>query len=602
MEFRILGPLEVLADGTSLPLGGPRQRALLSLLLLRANEAVSSERLLDELWGDELPASGSTAVQNQVARLRKVIGADRIETRSDGYAVHVEPGELDLDRFRELVTAAESEDAARRSELLAEAVGLWRGAALQGLPEAPFVAPESARLEGLRLAALEDRIDADLELGRHADLVAELSALAARYPLQERLRAQLMLALYRSGRQAEALDVYRETRRMLADELGLEPSPALRDLERAILEHDPALDPPVKAARRARATTAVPPPAGRRTPRVVLAALALLALGAAGATAAVLLSRSPAVVSAAATTAVRTTSLTTTTQHVATHHGTTRPVTTTRGTTTAPATRPRVTTSATTARIATTPAASTRAVTVTTTHPAVTVAHATTEARTTAPRTTAPATTAPKKTTTEAPKPKQELKRIADDFSAPEVDAATWRVFTDGTGASVAEQGGQLSVTIGADGQAGGPDTAVGGRVATVCTFPDDFDARVDFTLFTWPPADNVRAGLSALFADGFVGRRTTADGEEYAASVGPHVASVALDETSGSLRIARVGDVMTTYYWRNGRWVPLASGRSSGAAVLSVGLTAGRDFGTQEARGAFDDFAVSARNTFCPG
>jgi len=244
MEFRILGPLEVVENGASLPLGGPRQRALLTLLLLRANEPVSTERLIDELWGAEAPSSGPTAVQNQIARLRKVLGPDRLQTRQSGYAIRVEQGELDLDRFVLLVTSAETAAAEQRSALLTEADGLWRGTALTGLPDAPFVAPESARLEALRLAAVEDRIDADLELGRHADLIAELSSLAARYPLQERLRGQLMLALYRSGRQAEALDVYRETRRLLADELGLEPSQSLRDLERAILAQDPVLDPP----------------------------------------------------------------------------------------------------------------------------------------------------------------------------------------------------------------------------------------------------------------------------------------------------------------------------------------------------------------------
>jgi len=254
-------------------------------------------------------------------------------------------------------------------------------------------------------------------------------------------------------------------------------------------------------------------------------------------------------------------------------------------------------------RTVTAPAAGTHAVS-TATRPTTTVARATTPVHSTAPKpTTAARTTTAPKTTTSAPKPKQKLSRVADDFSAPEVDATTWRVLTDGTGASVAEQAGQLAVTIDPGAQAGGPDAAVGGRVATLCTFPDDFDARVDFTLFTWPPGDNLRAGLSALFADGFVGRRTSVDaGEEYAASVGPHIASVRLDETSGSLRIARVGGMMTTYYWRNGRWVPLASGRSSGAAVLSVGLTAGTDFGGQEARVAFDDFAVTAPDAFCPG
>jgi len=294
MEFHILGPLEVVENGTSLPLGGPRQRALLALLLLRANEPVSTDRLIDELWGADSPASGPTAVQNQIARLRKVLGADRVLTTQAGYAIRVEADELDLDRYGHLVAAADAAPPEERSALLAEAVGLWRGPALAGLPDAPFVAPESARLEGLRLAALEDRIDADLELGRHGDLVAELSSLAARYPLQERLRGQLMVALYRSGRQAEALDVYRETRRLLADELGLEPSQSLRELERAILAQDPLLDAPPKSAKPSRpAVVPVAEPTPRRGVRIAAAVAAVALLAAAGAFTAYALNREP---------------------------------------------------------------------------------------------------------------------------------------------------------------------------------------------------------------------------------------------------------------------------------------------------------------------
>jgi DNA-binding SARP family transcriptional activator len=241
MEFEILGPVTVRRDGEPVALGGPRQRALLALLLVQANEVVPTDRLIDELWQVEPPQSGPTAVQNQVWRLRKVLGADRIVTRGAGYTVRTQPEELDLDRFRRLVERAAGRPAAERAPLLRAALALWRGAPLADVAETPTLTLEAQRLEELRLAALEERVEAELESGGHAELVGELATLTARHPLRERLRAQHIVALYRCGRQAEALDVYRETRRLLADELGLEPGPELRELQQAVLRQDPSL-------------------------------------------------------------------------------------------------------------------------------------------------------------------------------------------------------------------------------------------------------------------------------------------------------------------------------------------------------------------------
>jgi DNA-binding SARP family transcriptional activator len=242
VEFRILGPLEVVESGRAIPLGGPRQRTLLAVLLTRPNEVISVDRLVDELWADRPPAAAVNALQYHVSQLRKLLGrAEAIVTREPGYLIRVQPDELDLLRFERLVDEAERAPAERAAALLRDALDLWRGPPLADLAHEPFAQPEIRRLEELRLTALERRVDADLELGRHDHLVAELEALVAEHPLRERLRAALMRALYASGRQAEALDLYRETRRTLIDELGIEPSPALQELEQAILRQDPAL-------------------------------------------------------------------------------------------------------------------------------------------------------------------------------------------------------------------------------------------------------------------------------------------------------------------------------------------------------------------------
>jgi DNA-binding SARP family transcriptional activator/streptogramin lyase len=283
LEFRILGSFEAFARGQPLEVGVGKQRALLAVLLLNSDEVVSTDRLIDALWEDNPPASALNSVHVYVSQLRKALGNGRLETRGHGYRLALEPERIDLGRFerllaegRELLAAGE---AARAAEVLRAALALWRGPPLSDFASEPFSQGEIARLEELRLAALEERIEADLVLGRHAELVSELEALARRHPLRERLRAQLMLALYRSGRQAEALAAYEQARRMLAEELGLDPGRTLQELERAILRQDAELDqtglPPARP----------PPPSdprprpGRRK-RVGLAAAALLVVGA----------------------------------------------------------------------------------------------------------------------------------------------------------------------------------------------------------------------------------------------------------------------------------------------------------------------------------
>jgi DNA-binding SARP family transcriptional activator/class 3 adenylate cyclase/tetratricopeptide (TPR) repeat protein len=252
MEFGVLGPLEVRDDGRTVPVGRGKQRALLALLLLHANEVVSTDRLIDELWGEQPPATAATALQVYVSKLRKSLGAGMIATKAPGYTIQLEREQLDLHRFERLLAEGRESlvagDAGRAARLLEEAIRLWRGDALADLAYEPFAQAAIVRLEELRLAAVEERFEAGLALGRHVELVGELDALVAEQPLRERPRRQLMLALYRCGRAAEALQVYTNTRRAFVEELGIEPSAALQQLERAILNQDPSLDVPAKPA------------------------------------------------------------------------------------------------------------------------------------------------------------------------------------------------------------------------------------------------------------------------------------------------------------------------------------------------------------------
>jgi DNA-binding SARP family transcriptional activator len=242
LDFRILGPTEVWDDGTQLQLGGPKQRAVLALLLLDAGRVVSTDRLIDLLWGEQPPPTAATSLQNFVSQLRKLVGAKVLVTRPPGYRLEIALEQLDLERFRRLVEGARQAQPEERAAKLREALALWRGPPLADFAFEAFAQNEIARLEELRLVALEERTEADLEAGRHAELVGELEQLVSQHPLREGFRRHLMLALYRSGRQAEALQVYHEGRRELVEELGLEPSSVLQQFHGAILRQDPRLD------------------------------------------------------------------------------------------------------------------------------------------------------------------------------------------------------------------------------------------------------------------------------------------------------------------------------------------------------------------------
>ena len=241
MEFRILGPLEVLDGKQPVPLKGAKPRALLAVLLLHANEVVSNARLVDELWGERPPATAERLVQGYVHALRKELGAEVLVTQAPGYRLRVEPGALDLLEFQRLVAEARAAEPKEALELRRQALSLWRGPPLADVTFEGPARHESGRLSELQLETQIERIDAELVLGRHAALIGELESLVAAHPYQERLHAQLILALYRSGRQAEALQAYQSVRMVLNDELGLQPSQALRGLEAAILRQDAAL-------------------------------------------------------------------------------------------------------------------------------------------------------------------------------------------------------------------------------------------------------------------------------------------------------------------------------------------------------------------------
>jgi DNA-binding SARP family transcriptional activator len=289
IAFRILGPVELLKDDRPLRLGGARQRTLLAALLLHANEPLATSRLIDEIWGEDAPQTAAKVVQNTVSQLRKLLETEEarrsgsyevLVKRPAGYELRIDPDRIDARRFERLVEEARHAlrdgDAASAAATLREGLELWRGPVLADAADTPFVGAASARLEELRLAALEERIEADLAVGISTDLAGELEALVAQYPLRERLRAHLMLALYRSGRQADALRLYQDTRRLLVDEVGIEPGPALQRLQRAILAQDTSLE--VEQRAKPDAVRSAPAVARevRKTVSVVLAELVAL--------------------------------------------------------------------------------------------------------------------------------------------------------------------------------------------------------------------------------------------------------------------------------------------------------------------------------------
>src|SRR5512132_2080464 len=260
MRFQVLGPLEVETDDRAVVLGRPKERLLLALLLTRHNQVATVEALIRGLWGEQPPPTAARTLQSHVKRLRRVLEPGRVPgaagevlvTREPGYLLRVAPGALDAVRFEELTgqarRALDSGAVDGAASLLREALGLWRGQAFEEFLDSDVVVAEADRLAELRLAALEDRVEADLRLGRHRELVAELEGLVRDQPLRERLWAQLMLALYRSGRQADALLAYQRARSVLVEELGIDPGAELRRLHAAILAQDPGLDLPAPAA------------------------------------------------------------------------------------------------------------------------------------------------------------------------------------------------------------------------------------------------------------------------------------------------------------------------------------------------------------------
>jgi len=572
MEFRLLGPFEVWDGDYSVEIAGAKRRALLALLVLRANEVVRSELLIDELWGERPPRNAASALQTHVSRLRKTLGADTIASREWGYVLRAAPEEIDLLRFESQVAEAEPLAARQRATKLAEALALWRGPPLADLVNEPALHDDIARLEELRLSTLERRIDADLEAGRSTSVVGELEALVARQPLREHLRWLLILALYRAGRQAEALEVYRETRRVLTEELGLEPSPALKELEQAILRQDPSLDANEELAH-------VEPPAEeleskrRRVPAVAL--LALLALGLAGTATAVALVRPERGTSSGTETEPIFQTLPTTPANPPTdiHPPTSEPKTTpVKNHPTAPPAHP-------------------------SSHPSSTTAKhgSSTQATTTVTR------------TSQRVSPPQKTVTITDDFASGNVDPTIWNVWTDASGVSIADQGGQVQLTVSANAVRGGQYNQIDGSVATRCTFPGNFDARVDYTLLEWPTGDNIFVGLDTYYPGrGMgVGRDNNSQwGDQYTSAVGQSYHAVGLPDKSGSLRIVRRSGIETESFLYRGSWHPLSTGVERGSASIALALNsdAGDDtFGGQELKIAFDNFKVTGVNPVCP-
>lgn len=576
MEFRLLGAFEVWDGGEPVEIAGAKQRALLALLVLRANEVVRTELLVDELWGERPPRNAAAALQTHISRLRKTLGPDTITSRKWGYVLRAAPEEIDLRQFERLAVDAEPLAARERASKLAEALALWRGPPLADLVGEPALQRDIARLEELRLSTLERRIDAELEAGQNGNLVGELEDLIAEHPLREHFRWLLILALYRAGRQAEALEVYRETRRVLTEELGLEPSPALKELEQAILRQDPSLDPKASPSRTEPPAVSPDERTRRRLPPVAL--LALLALGLAGAATAIALVRpAKGTNSGTATEAIFETLPTTVTDIATDTHPTTdgrKPTTAKHPSTT---TRP----ASTTARPATTSTKSSS-----TPRPTTTVA----------PRgTTQPGQVAPR------PKPV----RITDSFSSPTLDPLVWSSGSGGTGASVTVANGRVTFSIAADATLDPQYQYVGSGITTKCAFRGNFDARVHFVVQQWPVTNG--AGLALFAQKGFAEvdqiRRVTASWGDGYSTYPSGMDAVPLPDQSGALRLNRSYGVLSAYFLHKGHWVRIAHQGSSGEISIGVWLHATKDDGWQQqaVSAQVDNFRLTAQDADCP-
>lgn len=576
MKFRILGSLQVCDGDREVGIRGGKQAALLAILLLQPNRSSSEDLLIEALWGDGATARSADNLHVLVSRLRRLLGADRVLREGSGYRIRVDDGELDAVRFERL----------RAEGRPREALELWRGDALADFAYETWAQNEIRRLEELRLATLEERIEQDLAAGVDGELVGELQALVASHPLREALRRHLIVALYRSERQAEALEAYRDARRMLDEELGLEPSPALRALEGAVLRHDPSLDRP----------QAEPTEPARRRRRAALAgAVAALLAGFAAAIGAIQLLDGDEAKRVAAATGPTTGS----TESRSTRTSTARKIVVRqkegpRGTSTP---RP--------------PA------------PRTAVRRSPPSAPSPPPAPASPPPAAPKKKTTPQPQPQPKPQpqpqpqpspppsapttvELADNFDDNVFNREVWhRLATTGTAAE--ERNGRVEITIAANAPAEGDFNQIAASYGTSCRFQGDFDARVEYELLEWPVKNGVVLSFSAWFISGpqvsVVRQSQSWSNEDYGSWLGNRVESSPSSDLRGALRIRRVGTTITTFYRRPaGDWHAFqAQGGFSGAPMFGL-IAFSRDdwFADKPVRVAFDNFSLTAGERVC--
>jgi DNA-binding SARP family transcriptional activator len=590
LEFRILGPTEVWNDGRQLQLGGRKQRAVLAVLLLDAGRVVSSDRLIDLLWEEHPPLTAATSLHNFISRLRKLLGADVLVTKAPGYQLEIEPQQLDLERFRQLVEDAKQCPPQERATKLREAQALWRGPPLADLAFESFAGHEASRLEELRLAALEDRFDADLDCGRHAELVGELESLVRDHPLRERLHGHLMLALYRSGRQAEALAVYQETRRRLVDELGIEPGGPLQRLHSAILRHDSQLEGDRQRPRH----SDEPPPvrrdapirrAPRRAAAVVVTGIALT-LGFGAAIAAIRLIEDDGARRTFAA-APRTDSTTTRASTASAQPRPQRPRVV--------IVRERVTVQHLPPQVATTTIASASS------------SPPPSESRKQRPRpgarrTTMPPPPPPPPAAPAAHQPAAHPIRIADNFNDNALDRTVWSKSAS-NGVTVEEVNRRLEMAIAPTAVAEGDFSLISGSYGTTCRFTGDFDARVEFELLAWPEANGVLVHLMAWFnaTPAGIWRQSQRWAEDYSSYIWNQGQAYPTITTRGALRVQRKAGWITTYFRLGRRWSPLHSARVTGAPMIGLQASSRDDwFADQPVRIAFDNFSLTAAARAC--
>jgi DNA-binding SARP family transcriptional activator len=580
VDFRILGPLQVSDDGHDIVIRGEKLRALLGLLLVNANRAVSEDVLIEALWSDTASSRAADNLHVLVSRLRRPLGIDRIVRDGHGYRLCVADGELDLDRFLQL----------RSEGKLREALKLWRGPPLADFAYASWAAGEIRRLEELRVVALEERIELDLAEGRHAELIGELNTLIEEDPLRENLRRLLIIALYRSGRQAEALEAYRAARQMLDEELGLEPGTELQELELAVLRHDPALDAPRRLVVLPKLSLRV----SRRRRKVGMAlGAALLAFVASAALIVLLAPDEPQPVAAArakSTVPTRTSPA----QRAARHRSKPHAVATRTRTRHAP--RPRA--HAKPAPSPSPPPAPSPAPQPPPPRPKTSTS-VPTKPKTAQSRARVRKRTSPIRPAAPPPKPVQ----ISDDFNDGVMNRLIWHQIVNGTGVELAERNGRLEVAFQPDAVGEGEYNLMGAHYGTSCRFLGDFDARVDYEVLEWPPTNGVAVQLNLWFtsATSFSILRESKAIEQYTTWHQPNGHSTPTTDARGSLRIRRVGNTVSMLYKANGRWTSLGAGWSNGAPMISLqAMATDESFGDKPVLIAFDNFEITAAQPAC--